>query len=212
MRSHTCTNYSASCSKVSAVSVKHTHHRLTNAYTLGTCPDVVEVLVRPQPPKRPMQTVRPDGPNRGNDCPHVILMVTLKDGEMYAVDVTGAQYGYYDSVYPWDQYLQTRVQTSGQEVSFRSFGSLKTKYHGAVWCATPGYKGAVRTAHREFATTFDRAVDEWQGKGVKVVEMLRMGAEAFVRARGELMGCVAGALQEFKRGFDGRNMVGGFSG
>lgn len=129
------------------------------------------------------------------------MQITLKSGEVYAVDVTGAQHGYYDSVYPWDLYLQTRVRSLGEVLSS---GASKTKYCGADRCDEPGFRGAIRTAQRGFAEIFDRAVGEWQEKGIKVVEMLRMGEEEFVRTREELMVYVDGVLQDHKGSFENR--------
>jgi len=39
---------------------------------------------------------------------HVCWRVTLKTGNIYAVDVTGAQYGWFDSVCPWQECLEKR--------------------------------------------------------------------------------------------------------
>lgn len=158
------------------------------------------MVIKVHHPKRPLKMIRPNGPDN-NDYEHEIMQVTLKTGEVYAVDITGAQHGYYDSVYPWHRYLQTRVRSTGELLSF---GASKAKYCGAEWCGQPGYKGAVKIMHREFAVAFDRAVGEWQAKGVGVAEMLRMGEEGFVRTREELMRHVGGALQDFKRVFERR--------
>jgi len=41
---------------------------------------------------------------------HSIIKLTLKyGGESYALDLTGAQYGYYDPITPWPDYLNTQV-------------------------------------------------------------------------------------------------------
>ena len=153
-----------------------------------------------KPPKRPSKKIRPFplGPDNA-EYEHEIMKVTLKSGEVYAIDITGAQHGYYDAVYLWDQYLQTRVKTVGKVMSF---GSLKAKYCGPEWCDLPGCNGAIKRVHKAFAEAFDHAVGEWQKKGVKVAEMLRMGEEAFVRTREELIGYVAGVFQDLKRSFE----------
>lgn len=142
--------------------------------------------------------VRPNGPDN-KDYGHEIMQIALKSGEVYAVDITGAQHGSYESVYPWHQYLETRVRIFGETLSF---GSLKAKYCGEERCKVPGYQGLIRKLQKECAETFDDAVGEWQEKGVKVGEMLRMGEEGFVRTREELMGYVAGALQDHTRFFE----------
>ena len=61
----------------------------------------------------------------------------------------------------------------------------------------PGYRGSIRRATKETAVVFDRAVREWEGKGVTVGEMIRMNDEAFETTRGEMMSYVSGVMQEF---------------
>jgi hypothetical protein len=41
---------------------------------------------------------------------HEILKLTLRSGEIFAVDLSGAQYGYHEPVIGWDEYKQTRVR------------------------------------------------------------------------------------------------------
>ena len=149
-----------------------------------------------EPRKRPLKMIRPSPFGLDDEYGHEIMKVTLKSGEVYAIDITGAQHGYYDAVYLWDQYVQTRVQTAGEAMSF---GSLKAVYLGPEWCGLPRYQGRINRLDKAFAEAFDHAVGEWQRKGVKVAEMLRMGEEAFVRTREELMGYVAGVLQDLKK-------------
>lgn len=70
----------------------------------------------------------------------------------------------------------------------------------------PGYQGLIGKLHKDLAETFDDAVGEWQEKGVRVAEMLRMGEEAFAGTREELMGYIAGVLQDHKRFFETQMM------
>lgn len=41
---------------------------------------------------------------------HEILKVTTVSGVAYAIDISGAQYGYPEPVTLWDEYAATRVQ------------------------------------------------------------------------------------------------------
>ncbi|KAK3174430.1 hypothetical protein OEA41_001676 [Lepraria neglecta] len=67
--------------------------------------------------------VEPDGHHKDNaEQGHAIIHITLKNSETYAVDITGAQYGHYDSVIPWDLYAESQVD-SIQEV--QPLGSIK---------------------------------------------------------------------------------------
>ncbi|PNS21038.1 hypothetical protein CAC42_3375 [Sphaceloma murrayae] len=40
---------------------------------------------------------------------HTVLKITLQSGECFAVDFTGAQFGWYDSIMRWDDWMQNRV-------------------------------------------------------------------------------------------------------
>jgi hypothetical protein len=40
---------------------------------------------------------------------HEMLKVTLRSGEVFAVDITGAQYGYHEPVTPWTKYQNDRI-------------------------------------------------------------------------------------------------------
>ncbi|KAE9974785.1 hypothetical protein BLS_002897 [Venturia inaequalis] len=42
---------------------------------------------------------------------HKMLLITLKDGKCFALDLTGAQYGWDETVLPWKEFYHTRVKT-----------------------------------------------------------------------------------------------------
>ncbi|KAL2053992.1 hypothetical protein ABVK25_005531 [Lepraria finkii] len=65
-----------------------------------------------------------------------IIQVTLKNSDNYAVSITGAQYGHYDSVIPWDLYVESRVD-SIQEV--QTLGSIK-EYRKRIDKATKTFR------------------------------------------------------------------------
>ena len=150
----------------------------------------MEIEVRP--PQRPVRMIRPMGPDDKNYS-HEVLRVTLKSGEEYVIDVTGAQHGFHKSLYPWHQYQQIRIKDVKRVLAF---GTSSAKYSGAEWGLEPGYRGSIRRATKEVAVVFDRAVGEWEGKGITVGEMIRMNDEAFETTRGEMMGYVGGVMQE----------------
>jgi hypothetical protein len=61
-----------------------------------------------------------------NDREHEVLKVTLKDGgEQYALDLAGAQYGYYAPVIPWEEYVEARVENFIDRPGFQYFGGYK---------------------------------------------------------------------------------------
>ena len=43
------------------------------------------------------------------DFRHTILKLTLNNGEQHALDLTGAQYGWTETIMPWAPYAKSRV-------------------------------------------------------------------------------------------------------
>lgn len=58
----------------------------------------------------------------------MIFRVKLKTGEIFALDLSGAQFGYFETVIPWIPYLESRTgHKSENGLVFRTFGnSLRT--------------------------------------------------------------------------------------
>jgi hypothetical protein len=88
---------------------------------------IEEVSLQPKNPKRQVIDVclKQEGKN---DTPHNILKVDIRNGEVYALDLTGAQFRYYDAVTPWEEYSNTRVEriiVRDDWEEYRHFGGLK---------------------------------------------------------------------------------------
>jgi hypothetical protein len=47
------------------------------------------------------------------DILHVLWKATLNNGEEFALDLTGAQLGWYNPVVPWHAYLKNQMQSNG---------------------------------------------------------------------------------------------------
>lgn len=52
------------------------------------------------------------------DSTHHIYKVSLQNGETWAVDITGAQYGYYEVLYRWDDYRRERCERTIEQHHF----------------------------------------------------------------------------------------------
>ena len=60
----------------------------------------------------PQRQVFIDSGNPDLDYPslhHSILRIELQSGVQYAVDLDGAQFGFYEPVCPWEEYLSSRM-------------------------------------------------------------------------------------------------------
>ena len=62
-------------------------------------------------PKNPALLV--DIPGADPFVSHVVLRVTTSSGEIFAVDLAGAQYGWQERFYSWDTYVKHRVESLG---------------------------------------------------------------------------------------------------
>ena len=62
---------------------------------------------------------------RKDGTKHKVLRVTLSNGEQYAVDFTGAQYGYKEDCQYWEDYREERVEG---DLEVRPLGSTEKWY------------------------------------------------------------------------------------
>jgi hypothetical protein len=76
---------------------------------LGLLRNVIEIVVMPKSSRRQLITIGLNGTPDFQDYRHILLRVELTGGEEYAIDLSGAQYGYYEPITPWNVYRDTRV-------------------------------------------------------------------------------------------------------
>ncbi|KAK4692496.1 hypothetical protein P7C71_g4724, partial [Lecanoromycetidae sp. Uapishka_2] len=77
-------------------------------------PDIISKIARvdytlKNHERRVVMIARDGYHNDNTESLHCIIKADLKNGESYAIDVTGAQYGWYDAILPWDLYMESRV-------------------------------------------------------------------------------------------------------
>jgi hypothetical protein len=150
------------------------------------------------------------------DFEHQILKIKLKaSGEEYILDLSGAQYGYHESVVWLVHYLSARVRALVGNVdgkpSKRSFGCrrdfLLTK-QGPPIQGEPNLSHLPQLLHiHAFASkTLDAGAVRWEKDyGLTVGEMLRMAPDAFELHRKELIDTITTELEctlEYARGKD----------
>jgi hypothetical protein len=84
---------------------------------LGICSEIIEASVDPKDVPLRMILISKDGVEVPDVDDHYLLRVTLKSGEVFAIDIAGAQYGWYESALPWAQFL-SRTQGTFKEYRF----------------------------------------------------------------------------------------------
>lgn len=82
-------------------------------FILGWCKKVEELCVKikgaPRPAIRILRENGMDVEEDHNIYAHQVLCVTVHSGQKYIIDLTSAQYGWYDPVVPYEQYMEERV-------------------------------------------------------------------------------------------------------
>lgn len=60
---------------------------------------------------------------------HEVIKITLHSGETYALDLSSAQYGYFEPIVPWDSYVASRVENWViREELYDHFGGRRKHY------------------------------------------------------------------------------------
>ncbi|KAF2485490.1 hypothetical protein BDY17DRAFT_104693 [Neohortaea acidophila] len=120
---------------------------------------------------------------------HQFLQAQLKNGERYAIDMSGAQYGLYSAVAPMQKYLDQHIDL--RRFSIRAFGEAKEDIKKLVdpSLAKPGFDQRMCVMHILAAQAMNSAVEMWESTGHSVVALLKdtranfeIGTEALVEA------------------------------
>lgn len=106
---------------------KHLHQGVSGADTvLDFCKEMLEVGCHVKNQRIRLGRVYGNGIVDGTDYVHHVVKITLKNGAQYALDMTGAQYGWSESIMPWDTYKATRIQSITKT---SPFGNAKDELH-----------------------------------------------------------------------------------
>ena len=118
----------------------------------------------------------------------------MKNGETYALDMTGAQYGWYEPVTSWPLYNASRVRKCKED---RSFGGIRD------YCKSRAVKSGGRLQwnrriKEQFAETVEGAVAWWQKGHISLTELLRLPEHDFQKSQASLVDVIADLLQRHK--------------
>ncbi|KAI0840889.1 hypothetical protein F5Y06DRAFT_308571 [Hypoxylon sp. FL0890] len=126
----------------------------------GLCEEIEEVIVQVKNAHRPIIRVIKDQNITSNMLrPHLVYRVTLKSGEVVAVDLAGGRYGWAETLMSWDHFKEQRVSriiasdppgTAASQLGH----NLPYNYPSLV---------KIRT-HREVLTTIIQRLRELQGR------------------------------------------------
>lgn len=136
---------------------------------------------------RRVVVIEPDGhESDSSKTEHVIFKITINEDEDYALDVTGAQFGFYDPITPWIYYQQTRIETLG---GIRPLKHLRDSHRlpSKDFSKKNGWDVTRKALNGQFAKIFGSASKSWQVKNGALSAMLKLSEEAFRKRQGELL-------------------------
>ena len=120
---------------------------------------------------------------------HSILKVTVQNGEQYALDMTGAQFGWQEAVIPWNIYAHFRIQhiietldfghehvhLRGSATSWLSNADpMLVKFTERLWVATEEFQGKQLA----FKKLLDLPEDVYRAKIATLLDGIRNHLEA----------------------------------
>ncbi len=146
----------------------------------------------------------------GTDYAHNIIRVTLKNGESYALDIAGAQYGWHEPVTPWQLYNTSRVR---EIKDVAPFGGTRTCYKTGANNMSEQRKW-IHSIKEDFAEGVDLALAWWQRVNIMSTDLLRLPEHEFQKRQTSLLGCVDEFMQRYKAFQDsngGFDITGGFN-
>ena len=150
--------------------------------------------------QKPMTTRHVDQ-NRKGDTPtsrHCCFRVQLRTDEVYAFDLSGAQFGYRETVSPWESYLQLRgVRDSEESIEFGPFGSTLNALHGAS--NGLGLFAVTMKCNLWFTNAVSSACEDFGGAEghVPLSEMVKLPQKAYEHHRTDLLTFSTKALEVF---------------
>ncbi len=102
------------------------------------------------------------------------------------MDVTGAQFGFYDPVTPWASYQQNRIETLGK---IRPVKRLRDSHRlpSKDFSKEKGWDATRKALNGQFAKTFGSASKSWQAQNGTFSDMLKLREGTFRQRQGELL-------------------------
>ena len=157
---------------------------------------IEEVTVRPKNSKIEilLSKVKPGGMKvvEKSGWNHTILRVTLKSGERYAIDLTGAQYGYQEDCMPWDDYFATRVEAI---VDIKPHGHAKDRL--ANEARSKGFPlSLLQGLGAYFANDLRLSIVMWEKSGGDTKVLLTLPEKEFKAKKEDLLGLVKRLMKQ----------------
>ncbi|TAQ86697.1 hypothetical protein B7494_g4976 [Chlorociboria aeruginascens] len=141
--------------------------------------------------------ISPVGEERNTVPTHRLLQVEVSEsGERYALDLAGAQYGYYDAVTPWEEYAEKRVLSIVDCREDMWFGAAKAA--GEAKVNESSCDGDISRINCECSKSLVASLGKWEAdRGILTKTMLGLPKLEYEELQMELVGFVATQLQQY---------------
>jgi hypothetical protein len=158
------------------------------------CTEVEEIVHTPKNTRLRIMQAFNNGHVDATEYSHTVVRATLKSGEQYVLDMTGAQYRWPETVAPWDYYRDIRINEIKQVLSF---GGTVT-YCKQTLERLGGTREWMYNVDTQFATGLDEVVLAWQKMNMPLNTMLKLPEEEFMVKQKAFVEFVEDLLQEYK--------------
>lgn len=116
---------------------------------------------------------------------HNLYRVTLRNGEIWAIDTTGAQCGYADPLCPWHDFEQHRSSKINREYEF---GYIRHQVYQSYGMFPARHMIAQKVEKQELARALEEKIPAWaQEYGGKLNAILRGSDAAFKQAKNRFL-------------------------
>ncbi|KAK3364665.1 hypothetical protein B0T25DRAFT_470953 [Lasiosphaeria hispida] len=164
---------------------------LVRALLDGLYTSILEVDVFPTSCKlRISATTETDTPK---DLSHYVYKIALKNKETWVLDITGAQHGYPDTLFPWSEYTQERCGKINRQ---RSLGFYRNQPKYLLNETQRGAEGSAMAEERALAQALDTEIPKWGAEyGGKFTSLLKSSEVDFQAAKDRFLDQVEAHVQ-----------------
>ncbi|KAH7386503.1 hypothetical protein BKA64DRAFT_711727 [Cadophora sp. MPI-SDFR-AT-0126] len=165
-------------------------------YTLaGIASNIVEVRGVVQNKKLEIIAIDVLGNLQNTDFEHEFLKIKLVNGgEEYGLDLSSAQFGYYEPIVPWRQYLQTRISKLVSRQQFNYPGGARDRLVAGK--GDTDVEGLVAGLNMESSRALVSSTKEWESEtNMTILKMLKLPHQEFKMMEKQLVDFIADNLE-----------------
>lgn len=164
-------------------------------WSAGLYKEISDVVVSTKNHRRSFINVDIQAPIDNTKYGHEVIQVTLKNGEKYALDIAGAQYGQFSTVIPWDLYVRSYVK---KVLRRHDFGSTHSRMTSPLYCDGSTDIQLKKNFNKLLSESMDAKIEEWQCSGMMLLAMLRLPEQEHLQRRDDLFAFLDGELDKAK--------------